>query len=143
MLVIIIYIATRGAKPTILAIAKPLILPVEGRYTSLFGEKRGTYLHNGVDIAAPSGTPVVSPADGTVTGTNYTASGGYQLFIEHTNGMKSGYAHLSSYIAQKGQKVKKGQAVARVGSTGKSTGPHLHWTLTIDGQKVNPLNYIA
>lgn len=114
-----------------------------GRLTSKFGEQRSGYIHNGIDLAAPVGTLIVSPASGVVTGKNTTTNGGKQLFILHSNGYRTGYAHLSDYVVNVGQFVNKGQVIAKVGNTGVSTGPHLHFTITNPlGQKIDPLTKI-
>ena len=118
--------------------------PVTGRITSKFGKRQAptagasTY-HNGVDIAVPVGTQVVAPWGGTVLSTYSNAAGGRQMIVRHPNGYRTGYAHLSGYIASKGQTVKQGEAICLSGNTGHSTGPHLHFTLTnAAGQKVDP-----
>jgi murein DD-endopeptidase MepM/ murein hydrolase activator NlpD len=128
---------------------KTAILPLKGKITSKFGPRTAPIAgastsHNGVDIAAASGTAIVSPLAGTVTDINTHATGGKQLIIKHNNGYKTGYAHLSGYNVTVGEKVKQGQIIAFVGSTGVSTGPHLHFTLTNPlGIKVNPEDYFT
>lgn len=119
--------------------------PVTGRITSKFGKRTAPTAgasteHNGVDIAVPIGTAVVSPWDGTVQNVWTHASGGLSLAIIHTNGRRTGYCHLSSCSMAKGEKVKQGQEVARSGNSGNTTGPHLHFTLTeTDGNtKIDP-----
>ena len=122
-------------------------VPLKGRVTSKFGNRTAptagasTY-HNGVDIAAALGTAIVSPLDGTVEKVFSNSSGGNQLIIKHTNGYKTGYAHLQSVTVAVGDKVKQGQKIAHVGNTGISTGAHLHFTVTNPlGVKVNPEDY--
>ena len=123
--------------------------PVEGRVSSKFGQRvhpitNVTSGHNGIDIAVPIGTPVLAPADGEVFSTYSTATGGLQMIVRHTNGMRTGYAHLRKYTADLGDKVYKGQQIAEVGNTGASTGPHLHFTVTDNtGKKVDPLIYLT
>jgi murein DD-endopeptidase MepM/ murein hydrolase activator NlpD len=124
---------------------KNAINPVNGKITSGFGKRTiGGVLsdHNGVDIAVSVGTAIKCPLDGIVTTKNVHSSGGNQLIITHLNGYRTGYAHLSKYadgIIQ-GKAVKKGDIVAYSGNTGKSTGPHLHFTVTSSlGIKVDPL----
>lgn len=126
------------------------INPVSGRVTSTFGSRthpvtgKTSSYHNGVDIAVPTGTPIISPADGTVTTVNKTTAGGLQVIITHTNGWKTGYAHLSSQLVRQGQAVRQGETIALSGNTGQTTGPHLHFTLTDpSGNKVNPLEYFT
>lgn len=111
--------------------------PVPGhtRITSPFGPRvhpvtgaTGSF-HNGIDIAAPTGTVVVAPLDGRVMQVYETAAGGKQLIILHAHGLRTGYAHLSAWSVKVGDIVQRGQEVARVGNTGASTGPHLHFTV--------------
>lgn len=123
---------------------KEPINPVTGKVTSPFGKRKApvagasTY-HNGVDIGVPVGTEVVAPWDGTVLSVFSNEAGGRQMIITHTNHYRTGYAHLSGYIATKGQKVKAGQPICRSGNTGRGTGAHLHFTLTDpDGAKIDP-----
>ncbi len=111
--------------------------PVKGRITSRYGMRNGR-LHNGTDIAAAVGTPVKSPWRGTVSETYTNSAGGKQIIINHPNGYRTGYAHLSEYRVSSGQKVRRGQVIALSGNTGGSTGPHLHFTLRKNGQLVDP-----
>ncbi len=110
--------------------------PVPGYHqvTSGFGPRNAplagaSTMHNGIDIAAPIGARVVAPWDGTVKSVYSNAGGGNQLIIEHDNGHRTGYAHLDSTLVAPGQRVTRGQDVAKVGNTGNSTGPHLHFTV--------------
>ena len=111
--------------------------PVKGRITSRYGMRNGR-LHNGTDIAVAVGTPVKSPWRGTVSETYTNSAGGKQIIINHPNGYRTGYAHLSEYRVSSGQKVRRGQVIALSGNTGGSTGPHLHFTLRKNGQLVDP-----
>lgn len=111
--------------------------PVKGRITSRYGMRNGK-LHNGTDIAVAVGTPVKSPWRGTVIETYSNAQGGLQMIIDHPNGYRTGYAHLSETVAMKGDRVSRGQIVAKSGNTGSSTGPHLHFTLRKDGERIDP-----
>ena len=118
--------------------------PVTGPITSKFGKRKApiagasTY-HNGVDIGVPIGTEVKAPWDGTVLSTYSNEAGGRQMILKHPNGYRTGYAHLSEFCAQKGDRVAAGQTICLSGNTGHSTGPHLHFTLTNPaGQKVDP-----
>lgn len=110
------------------------------KISSKYGN-RGTGFHNGFDIPAPTGTKLYAPYDGEVTLSNYNDLGGYQLII--TSGIvKFGFAHLrEKSFLNVGDIVKAGQLVGYVGNTGRSTGSHLHFTLTIDGKKVDPATY--
>jgi lipoprotein NlpD len=114
--------------------------PLTGTITSRFGGRRR---HTGLDIAAPRNTPVLAAADGEVT---YSGSGlrgyGNLVVIDHGQGVVTLYAHNRRNLVRKGQRVKRGERVARVGSTGHSTGPHVHFEVQIDGKRVNPRNYL-
>nr|WP_286673028.1 M23 family metallopeptidase [Anaeromonas frigoriresistens] len=101
-------------------------------------------MHTGIDIGAPSGRTVVAVRDGiviTVVNNKYRGYGNY-VIIAHDNGTSSLYAHNSSLLVSKNQYVKQGQAIARVGSTGASTGPHLHFEIRVNGKHRNPMNYL-
>jgi murein DD-endopeptidase MepM/ murein hydrolase activator NlpD len=111
--------------------------PVKGTVSSNYGV-RSSGFHNGTDIAVPAGTPVRSPWRGTVIDTYSNAQGGLQMIIDHPNGYRTGYAHLSETVAAKGDKVRRGQVVAKSGNTGHSTGPHLHFTLRKNGERIDP-----
>ena len=111
--------------------------PVTGRITSRYGMRNGK-LHNGTDIAVAVGTPVKSPWRGTVSETYTNSAGGKQVIINHPNGYRTGYAHLSAFLVSAGQKVRRGQVIALSGNTGVSTGPHLHFTLRKDGERIDP-----
>ena len=103
---------------------------------------KGTF-HAGIDIAYPSGTVISAVKEGTVAAANYYTSGyGYHVIIDHGGGYKTLYGHCSSLLVNVGDKVTKGQAIGKVGSTGKSTGPHLHLNVYVNGETVNPRNYI-
>lgn len=97
-------------------------------------------MHQGVDYKASHGTPVMAVANGTVTESGYSGGWGNQVRIKHPSGLTSQYAHLSSIAVKRGQSVKRGQVIGRVGSTGKSTGPHLHFGLMKGSQWINPTN---
>lgn len=97
-------------------------------------------MHQGVDYKASHGTPVMAVANGTVTEAHYAGGWGNQIRIKHPSGLITQYAHLSSIGVKRGQSVKKGQVIGRVGSTGKSTGPHLHFGLMKNGQWIDPSN---
>ncbi len=115
--------------------------PVQGRITSNYGYRSGGF-HTGVDIAAPRNTPIRAADDGTVTVAVYSGSGyGNRVEINHGNGYSTLYAHCNSLAVRQGQVVKKGQIIAYVGSTGRSTGDHLHFEIRINGDHVNPMKY--
>jgi peptidoglycan LD-endopeptidase LytH len=126
--------------------------PVPGTMgiTSPFGPRTdpvygGMAFHDGIDIAGAgvNGKPVVSFSDGVVTTAAVVGSYGNAVIIDHGNGTSTISAHLSSIDVKVGQKVKAGQMIGRVGTTGKSTGPHLHFGLKVQGQWVNPLKYLS
>ena len=101
-------------------------------------------MHQGVDMAAPQGTPIYAAKDGKVTRTAFQAGGaGYYVSISHGGGFSSVYMHMTHYIVSPGQYVKAGQVIGYVGSTGGSTGPHLHFGIAYNGTYVNPLKYVS
>ena len=122
-------------------------LPVAGRQSSGFGYRLHPILdtvrfHYGTDVAANEGENIAAFADGTVCFIGYDESFGWHLKIDHGGGWVSHYCHCSVLFAQDGASVRKGETVARVGSTGLATGPHLHFELTHDGVYVNPEYYL-
>ncbi len=117
--------------------------PVNGRLTSKFGEKRsnGT-IHNGIDLAAPSGTPILAPEKGLVTSVWKDAINGNALKLLHYQGYTTGYAHLLNVSVKVGDRITKGQKIGEVGSTGRSSGPHLHWVVRQYGIEKDPLTLL-
>ena len=118
--------------------------PVKGRISGVYGSQRilngePRRPHYGIDIAAPKGTRVVAPAAGVVTLVHRDMyfSGGTML-VDHGHGLSSAFLHLSRILVKKGQRVKQGQAIAEVGSTGRSTGPHLDWRINLFGRRLDP-----
>lgn len=99
--------------------------------------------HNGVDMAAPSGSPILAAYDGEVVAADYSASMGNYIMINHGDGIITIYMHASSLSVSKGQTVVRGEEIGKVGSTGRSTGPHLHFSVRKDGNYVSPWNYIS
>ena len=97
--------------------------------------------HAGIDFSAETGTPVLAAADGTVTGAGFTAGYGNYVIIDHEEGCSTVYAHMEDILTEVGETVKKGDQIGTVGSTGRSTGPHLHFELRIDGEPVDPSEY--
>ena len=119
-----------------------LMRPVRGGYiSSAFGTRRSGY-HTGLDIAVPMRTQVMAADGGTVTASGWGGGYGYYVKISHGNGLETLYAHNSTLVVKKGQKVSKGQLIAYSGSTGNSTGPHVHFEVRKNGAFQNPLNYI-
>ncbi len=127
--------------------ATPSIWPVRGWVTSGFGARISPFtnqlaMHDGVDIGAAPNTPVQSPASGRVVSAGFDAKMGNVVLIDHGYGIETEYGHLGKLLVKQGQRVKRGDVVALVGSTGLSTGPHLHYMVKVKGQTVNPHNYI-
>jgi murein DD-endopeptidase MepM/ murein hydrolase activator NlpD len=117
--------------------------PVSGTITSPFGWRSNPFggspeFHQGLDIAAPTGTTVVAAASGTVILAKWYGGYGNYILIDHGGGYSTGYGHLSAIYVSDGQAVQRGQAIGAVGSTGQSTGPHLHFEVRIDGKPVDP-----
>ena len=117
-----------------------MLMPVYGILTSRFGSRGG---HTGLDIATSMGTPIRAAASGTVTSVIYSnVSYGNKIIIRHGDGVETLYAHLHDIWVDQGETVSKGQQIGCVGSTGNSTGPHLHFEVRVNGSPVNPSNYI-
>lgn len=119
--------------------------PVSGRISSYFGYRTifGTYsYHGGIDIATSYGKGIAASDGGTVIWSGYKGTYGYLVIIDHGNGVHSYYGHCSSLLVSAGDKVYQGQTIARVGSTGRSTGNHCHFEIRINGTRVNPLSYL-
>ncbi len=100
-------------------------------------------MHNGVDLSAPSGTPIYATRSGVVSYSGYNGSAGNYVTINHQDGYKSRYMHMTHYVVSTGQWVSAGQVIGYCGSTGDSTGPHLHFEIEYNGRYVNPANYIS
>ena len=123
---------------------KLAVKPVSGTISSRYGVSSSirSSRHTGLDIATKSGTPIKVVADGTVISATYTGSYGNLVKISHGNGVETWYAHTSAMYVKKGQQVKAGDVIAAVGSTGNSTGPHLHFEIRINGSHINPQIYM-
>jgi murein DD-endopeptidase MepM/ murein hydrolase activator NlpD len=127
----------------------PSLWPVCGRITSAFGEVRlspssgGTRPHMGIDISAPPGTPIVAPADGIVLSAGREAEYGLLICVDHGHGYTTMYGHLKEIRVKPGDRVKAGQMLGTVGTTGYTTGPHLHYEVRIHGRPVNPFSYLT
>ena len=123
-------------------------MPSSSRITSGFGYRSevmygsGTF-HNGIDIAVNAGTPIIAAKAGRVIGAGYHYSMGNHVIIDHGGGVYTVYMHASKLLVSVGQEVSRGQTIALVGSTGMSTGPHLHFSVKINGAYVNPLKYVS
>lgn len=125
----------------------PSIWPTKGWVSSGFGTRVSPFtnereFHQGLDISARTGTTVVAPADGLVSEITSCYGYGKLLTIKHGHGLVTRYAHLNKILVKKGEYVKRGQTIALVGSTGRTTGPHLHYEVHLNGVPVNPLRYI-
>ncbi len=119
-----------------------LAVPASGTLSSRYGSRWGRN-HNGVDVAASVGTPIYAADNGTVTYSAYNNGGyGYMLKIDHGNGVETYYAHCSELLVPEGAVVAKGDLIAKVGNTGRSTGPHLHFEVRVNGSPQNPANYL-
>lgn len=125
----------------------PSIWPTRGQISSRFGMRCSPFtgrkeMHYGLDIAAPRGTNIYAAADGKVIQAAYRKGLGYSIIIEHGYGFKTLYAHLASFAVNNGDYVQKDQIIGHVGSTGYSTGPHLHYEVHLNGIAVNPEGYL-
>jgi len=130
-------------------VSVPSSVPLVGfRMSSSYGMRNHPVLgqrrqHNGVDLAASSGTPVYATADGMIGKAQYWGSYGNYVQIEHGGALQTRYGHLSSYTVRMGDMVHKGDLIGYVGSTGRSTGPHLHYEVRVQGQPVDPRPYMV
>lgn len=127
--------------------AMPSIWPVTGFVSSSFGGRnspfgRGGQFHKGLDISNRIGTPVVAPAEGTVIMAQPDGAYGNSVEIEHGGGIVTKYAHLQKSVVKSGQWVKRGEVLGYIGMTGRTTGPHLHYEVRLNGVPVNPMRYI-
>ena len=131
------------------AIAVPSDKPVKtAAFTSGYGVRSdpfrgGAAMHAGIDLAGPHGTPIYATADGTVTTAGWNSGGyGNLIKVDHGRGIETRYGHLAQMLVRDGQQVKRGQLIGRMGSTGRSTGNHLHYEVRIDGRAVNPIPFM-
>ncbi len=125
----------------------PSVWPVRGWVTSPFGNRTSPFsgilkFHEGMDIAAQTGTPVMAPADGVVVKSGFGTGYGNMVEISHGYGLRTIYAHNSRLNVKAGQRVKRGEVISYVGDTGSSTGPHLHYEVKVNGLSVNPVKYL-
>ena len=126
----------------------PSIMPVQGWFSHGFGWRKDPMtgkraFHRGVDIVADSGTPIRAPADGVITRTARVSDYGKMIDMSHGFGYSTRYGHMSEILVRTGQRVRRGDIIGRVGSTGRSTGPHLHYEVFRDGRRVNPWKYLG
>lgn len=127
--------------------ALPSMWPAYGMLTSEFGYRRSPFsrrwkFHSGIDVAAPRGTPIYAAAPGVVTFAGYNQGYGRMIEIDHGHGVHTRYAHNTSHFVGEGEVVEIGDCIATIGSTGRTTGPHLHFEVLIDGQQADPLEYL-
>ena len=125
----------------------PSIWPVRGYLSATFGKRLDPFtgrpdFHPGIDISTPTGTKIVAPADGIVLSTALSGGYGNAIIVDHGYGVVSRYGHLDSYNVRPGQKVHRGDVIGFVGSTGRSTGPHLHYEVWVREQAQNPIHFI-
>lgn len=131
------------------SVSIPSRMPLEGsNLTSSYGMRThpvlgGRRRHKGVDLAAPKGTPIFATADGIVGRAEWFSSYGLYVEIAHGANLETRYAHMSRLAVAPGERVRKGEIIGYVGSTGRSTGPHLHYEVRIDGIAVNPIPYMV
>lgn len=137
------YASFRDAGPSNVLFDKP----VDGRLSSPFGLRRffngeERNAHSGLDFAVPTGTPVKAPADGVVTIVADYFFNGKTVFVDHGQGLVTMYCHLSAFDVKVGDTVSRGQVIARSGATGRATGPHLHWNVSLNGNRVDPALFL-
>lgn len=125
----------------------PSIWPTKGWVTSRFGYRISPFthekeFHRGIDISSRMNSPIDAPADGVVSSITWDYGYGKIITVDHGHGIRTRYAHLSKVLVKKGQYVKRGQKIALVGNSGRTTGPHLHYEVHLNGLAVNPLRYI-
>jgi murein DD-endopeptidase MepM/ murein hydrolase activator NlpD len=133
-------------KKTAVLAATPTILPTKGLVTAGYGYRKSPFtgkreFHEGMDIAAPVGTPVVATADGIVRFAGPAASYGNVVFIDHGHGFATAYGHNSTIRVHARQRVRRGEVIAYVGNTGRTTGPHVHYEVHLAGVASNPMKY--
>lgn len=134
-------------KQKALLASTPAVTPARGWVTSRFGYRKSPFtglkeFHKGLDIAAKTGTPVLATADGVIAFSGVKGLLGKMITIDHGHGMVTRYAHLHKCTKKRGEVVKRGDLIGQIGNTGRSTGPHLHYDVRLNGISVNPEKYI-
>jgi len=130
------------------AISIPSILPIaKATFSSAFGVRSDPFagsaaMHAGIDLASPSGTPIYATADGIVGRSEWFGGYGNMVQLDHGKGISTRYGHMSKIVARAGARIKRGDLIGYVGSTGRSTGNHLHYEVRIDGRAVNPVPFL-
>jgi murein DD-endopeptidase MepM/ murein hydrolase activator NlpD len=132
---------TPSQMPSMPSLDQPFIWPISGTINSGFGP-RGASFHDGIDIAAPQGTPVRAIDSGEVVYSDQLRGYGNMVILRHADGFVSVYAHNERNLVRQGQQVSRGETIARVGSTGRVTGPHLHFEIRRDNKAQDPLHYM-
>ena len=135
-------IQTSQSSSSVVRSSSGLVWPVSGPVTSGFGWRWGR-MHEGIDIAVPTGTPVVAAASGHVIVAGWMGGYGNLVVIDHGGGLATAYGHNSSFAVGSGSTVSQGQTIAYAGSTGNSTGPHVHFEVRVNGSPVDPLGYLG
>lgn len=140
--------AYRNFEPADLKTLTPFVQPVYGPMSSPFGRRRilndqPRSPHSGLDIAAATGTPILAPAPGRVTLTGSFYFNGNTVFVDHGQGLVTMYCHLSEIDIDEGATVARGDLLGKVGATGRVTGPHLHWSVSLNGNRVDPLTAMS
>lgn len=142
-------VKTKVENQQALARATPSIWPVAGWLSSSFGQRKDPFdqaqtdFHPGLDIAADRGTPVRATADGTVESAGFNGNYGNSVLLDHGYGIGTRFGHLSRIAVHAGQKVRRGEVLGYVGSTGRATSPHLHYEILYSGRPINPLSLLA
>jgi len=135
-------IQTSQSSSSVVPSSSGLVWPVSGPVTSGFGWRWGR-MHEGIDIAVPTGTPVVAAASGRVIVAGWMGGYGNLVVVDHGGGLATAYGHNSSFAVGSGSTVSQGQTIAYAGSTGNSTGPHVHFEVRVNGSPVDPLGYLG
>ena len=140
-------VISRLSQQKILLASVPSITPVDGWITSGFGQRSSPFtgepaVHRGIDVAAPMGTPINAPADGVVVFSGTRSGFGNFVLIAHGYGVVTGYGHNEQNLVSPGQVIHRGDQIATVGRSGRSTGPHLHYEVSVNGRTVDPMKFI-
>ncbi len=127
---------------------EPSLWPVMGSVRSPFGSRMDPFsgegaFHTGIDISAPMGSDVHATADGTVLSAGWSGNYGRLVRIDHGNGIETYYGHLSQFLVVPGQEIRKNEVIALSGSSGRATGPHVHYEVRVAGTPVNPIKYLG
>ncbi len=141
-------IESRLFESRLLALTVPSTRPVDGPVGSGFGFRTDPFngraaLHTGLDFPAETGTPIVAAAGGVVASVEWQSQYGHMIEVDHGNGLSTRYAHLSKALVKPGDIVRRGQAIAQVGTSGRSTGPHLHFEVLVAGVPQNPARFLG